>query len=203
MFNFSVAQRRAARIVAGLVLITGAIALLQRGFRDAYLVLGATWAAGAVAYVLAACVHPRRALEHTDERAVASFVLPSVGVVLLLPFTLHAIVSLAFEGTARSFDEWITWTIGMTAPAHLMCALLVWIRAARLARGKHALSTRQVYLWTVVAGCVPGAIFVLPPLVIAVTGLPIALFICGMEPWIVNDRFAATQSALPRAIAVA
>jgi hypothetical protein len=206
MFKFSVRGQRVGRIAFGVVLLAGA-GLLTHWLgtagepRSALVIVGA-WAAAFVAYAIAGKLGSRRALAHADELATASLVVPSVGAALLMPLTLHLPFALAMTRDLDGFDGWAELSVFLTGPTHLALAALVALRARQLARGTRAIRTTVIFLICVGVSCVPFGIYILPPIVVAMTGAPIAGLIELMESLAARDRVKAVAEALPHAIAV-
>jgi hypothetical protein len=198
--------RRVGRIALGAVLFAGAAILVQRieatDRPRAALVLAVTWAAAFAAYAIAGWLGSRRSLDHADELAVPSLVVPCVGAALLLPLTLHLPFVVGLASRRDAFDTWAAVGLIITGPTHLVFAALVGQRARQLATGAIAISARRIYGICVGVSCLPFAIFVLPPFVVAVTGLPLAAGIHLMEGLATRDRLRAAAEALPRATAV-
>jgi hypothetical protein len=198
--------KRVGRIAAGAVLIAGAGVLVHRLVDGAeprsQWVIPAVWAAAIVAYLVAGWIGSRRTLDHADELAVPGLVVPSVGAALLLPLTLHLAVAAAIAYPLREFDGWVLISVVFTGPTHLVLALLVGQRARQLATGVPALSPAKIYGICVGVSCLPFAILVLPPLVVGLTGLPMAALMAWMGPLAARDRLHAMREAVPRATAV-
>ena len=175
------AARRAARIAFGLVLIAGAAVLVATwSFDDPIrpspaLVLVASWCA---AFGVAAAVHAivaRAPVVRESARLVdASVVVPTVGIALLLPLTLHLVVWVVLawldhEPRLDSFDRWAAISIALVGHTHVVLALLAGFRASQLVKGRRPIRICTIYLTCVVISLVP---FIVPAVVVAVTGLP-------------------------------
>jgi hypothetical protein len=205
-WRLSVRGKRVGRIAAGAVLITGAawlVYLLAEVHRPrvAY-TIPAIWAAAAAIYLLGAALGSRRTLDHSGELAVSALVVPAVGAALMLPLTLHLLVGVVISSTPRGFDEWAGLSVLFTGPTHLVLAALVARRARQLATGLPAISPAKIYGICVAVSCLPFAIFVLPPFLVGLTGLPLAALMSLMAPLAERDRRAAADEALPRAAVV-
>lgn len=190
--------RAVGRIVFGVVTIVGAAILVDRLIHrpepHAVKVLGATWT---VAFVAGWIVQQ---LELATKRAgsdllAASFAVPAVGVALLLPLTLHLPVALALGVGVAGFDKWAQLSLYVTAPAHLTFAFLAALRAIRLAQGRPAVSTRRIYVTTLIVSAIP---FVIPPLLVGFTGLAIIPLLDHMARMIEREL----TPPLPTAIVV-
>lgn len=188
---------RTSWILAGIVLIAGAVMLALDSYayafgdpvRPASHVIGWTWAAAVAAFVVGCVIRDR-----DDRRSVAAAVLPSVGIALVLPLTIHLVVATLLYPT-RSFDEWVKYSLLLVSVAHLVFAFLVGLRAAAIAQGRQPISVGTIYYATVCTGGVPGLVLVLPLVLVALTGLPILPLLHGMERW------CAPRHRLPFAIA--
>ncbi|HWO19211.1 MAG TPA: hypothetical protein VNO30_10550 [Kofleriaceae bacterium] len=206
MFKFSVRGQRVGRIVFGVVLLAGVGVLTHRlaTARAPWvaLVIVATWAAAFAAYAIAGRLGARRALAHEGELRAASLILPSVGAALLLPLTLHLPFAFALTRDLRDFDGWAELSMFLTGPTHLALAALVACRAWQLARGSRPIRTTAIFLICVAVSCVPFGIYVLPPILVAITGAPIAGLIELSESLAERDRVKGGVEALPHAIAV-
>ncbi|NVB80138.1 MAG: hypothetical protein HOV81_17220 [Kofleriaceae bacterium] len=149
--------------------------------------------------------------ELADERQrVAALVLPAIGIALIAPLTVHAIVVLLvnldhvatwslLRHALEQFDGWAVASLALTGPAHVTFAALVGVRANRLAKGAIPVTVKTIYLATVIAACVPGILVVVPPFVVALTGLPMLPLLYWMEG--VAERDREPRIALPTAVA--
>ena len=205
-WKLSVHGKRVGRIAAGATLIVGAAALVYllaetRRPNVAY-AIPVIWAAAAVAYVLGAVLGSRRTLDHALELAVPGLAVPAAGVALMLPLTLHLLVGVAFLSAVRHFDDWAAMSAIFTGPTHLVLAALVAQRAQQLATGVPAMTPAKIYGICVGVSCLPFAILVLPPFLVALTGLPLAALMGWMGPLAMRDRLSADLEALPRATMV-
>lgn len=188
---------RTSWILAGLVLIAGAIMLALNTYayafgdsaRPASHVIGWTWSAAAAAFVLGCVIRDR-----DDRDSVAAAVLPSVGIALVLPLTIHLVIATLLYPT-RSFDEWVQYSLLLVSVAHLVFAVLVGLRAAAIAQQRPPISVGTIYYATVCTAGVPGLVLVLPLVLVALTGLPILPLLHGMKRW------CAPRHHLPFAIA--
>jgi hypothetical protein len=212
------AARRAATATAGVVLIAGAALMVATAFPRVFhierlahasydLVFG-TWSAallaGALTYTI---VRLSPTASARPMRPARPFVLLSVGAALMLPLTLHAIAGLViWSESARDFHQWIALSLMLTPTAHLMFAAIAGARAAQLANGQPAASLKWVYGVTVAVSAVPfGLLYMLPPILVAITGLPILPLLRLMERYAAYDRNAieVPRAHAPRAPVVA
>lgn len=162
----------------------------------------ATWIAALASAVCAgpiARLHPWASprLSQDDGLLVASLVLPAAGLAACVPVTMHMPIVLAVSGS-EMFDVWCTRSVGLVAHAHVLLAVLVAHRASSVvARAERAHRTPSVglrhpcapcevtkdddaatsaaiYVLTILVSAVPfGLSHVMPPLLFALTGLPV------------------------------
>jgi hypothetical protein len=177
----------------------------------AWQILLGTWlAAFATAALVRALTNGIAAAEPNelaeDRQRVAALTVPAFGIALIAPLTVHAIVFLlanlgagASPHAAEGFDDWVVLSLLLTGPAHVTFATLVGRRAKQLARGAIEISVRTIYIGTVIAACVPGIVLLLPPVVVALTGLPMLPLLYWMPRIAVRDREPRVE--LPTAIA--
>jgi len=137
--------------------------------------------------------------ERADVLERASVSRPMIAIALLAPLTIHLIVY-GLVGQLRGldgFDRWIGLSLVVVGHAHLTLAYLGW----RFAKNAHALyrgdiargaagSGWSAYGYTVLASALPGAfLYLLPPILTAVTGLFIASPLFGaMTRALVRER---------------
>jgi hypothetical protein len=202
-----------ARCAFGAALLVGAAILVATAFQipnarpllHAWMILAGAWAAAVVlGLVVGVAAYHLRARAGGVRLLAWSLVAPTVGVVLTLPLTLHLLVSSVMTIPATAFDDWCVISLILTGPAHITVAALSATRAIRLANGQDAYRPRSIYLWTVVVSCLPFIIFVVPPLVVAVTGLPL-LPLLHLQARIARAEqpLAVQHDALPQARLIA
>lgn len=195
--------RAVGRIVFGVVMLVGGALfverVLHRASPEAAKLLAATWLA---AFVLGwvvrqlAVVVTRDAVP--DRLLAASWALPTLGAALLLPLTLHLGVALALGVDLHTFAGWAKLGLTFTGPAHVVFAAMATLRAVRIAQGRDAISTRRIYVTTVVVSAIPFVIvFFVPPLLVAFTGTAIVPLLDRM-PRIIGEG----RAPLPVAIVV-
>lgn len=188
MATNDVFARRAGRVAFGAVMFAGIPALvihalaarrwdeLPPGSWRAWQIIVATWlfaiAAGLVVRVVVPHLRLRR---EADALRDAALWVPSVGVALLLPLTIHM---MWFTHDARGFEDWVRLSLGMVSHTHLCFAVLVYARARALSRGNEPTSIPRIYLLTCVFALFP---FVFPVLYVAVTGIPIVPLLLWMK----------------------
>jgi hypothetical protein len=205
MFKFTAYGRRVGRIAFGLVLLAGVAVLARRvwAYEEAWsaYAIPATWAAAFAAYAIAGLIGSRRTLDHAGELAVPGLVVPWAGAALLLPLTLHLPFALLLTHDARAFDMWVAMSGIFTGPTHLVLAALVAQRARQLATGARAIDPWRIYGICVAVSCLPFAIFMIPPILVMLTGIPMLAFLIWMKAFARRDRDRARAEALPRATA--
>jgi hypothetical protein len=211
MFSSSLYGRRMGRVVFGAVLFAGAgvfVHQLAQGrafdgepdapFAPASVILLATWALAIVAGAITTIALRKTA---RDPRPVfaASMVVPSVAIALLAPLTLH----LPFVGGGRDFDEWASLSLPITGVTHVLLAVLVAMRAYQLVAGGKAIRPGSIYLVCVAVSCLPFAVlYLLPPALVALTGLPFLPAMAYMQRLVERERAREElEGVLPRATA--
>jgi len=205
MVHDRVIVRRKSRIAFGAVLIAGTITLVTSALghrNDATLIVIVTWAlaiAAGWAVRLFASEGPDR-----DRLGVAGLAVPIAGIALIGPLTLHMPFALLLGSGTRTFDDWVIVSAGITGPAHLAFAAMSMQRASRLARGKPAWRPGSIYAITLIVSCVPFIVlFAIPPILVALTGLPFLPILSVMESIAARERDELAQAShdLPFAIA--
>jgi hypothetical protein len=195
-----VIARRAAQIGFGLVLVLGACLLassaLEVGFRagqpspSPWQLFAMTWIGAFAVYAAVRWAVPGlHRLARRDQLLAASLAVPAFGLALVLPLTVHLPFAAALSGL-DGFDDWAHLAVFVTGPAHVIFAILTAVRAVQLARGRAAVSVQMIFILTVLVSAIPFAVlFLLPPLLVALTGLPIVPLLQSM------DRIAAAERA--------
>jgi len=208
MFNSSLYGRRAGRIAFGTVLFAGTAVLVQRlvhggpllGQAHAWQIIAATWIAAAVVGKIVAVASSGSARD-PQGMFKASVVVPSIGIALLLPLTLQMPFLLG-DGGAAEFDGWAKVSLPIAGATHLVFAALVALRASRLVEGGVArvITPGQIYVIVIAVSCIPFALlYMIPPVIVALTGLPILPLLYAMKNLVERERAAVPE--LPRAIA--
>jgi hypothetical protein len=178
--NVEIASRRAGRIAFGLVLIAGAVLLVFNALHEVVIEpavqVPLTWVC---AFLVAGIVRlaTRRPLpaDRLRARFAPSIVVPSIGIALMAPLSIHLpVVSYLFGVDA--YRDWVEISILVTGLTHVVTATLVGLRAGQLVAGhSRPVGMAAVYLTGVGVSCVPFALlYMIPPAIVAVTGL--ALF---------------------------
>jgi len=204
----------------GPVRLPGPAALAH--LRPGHVVVG-TWLAAIAAGTVARWIALRRGgPPGSDARFAASLIVPTVGIALLLPITLH--LPFVRRLTRYDFDLWALASLWLTWHAHLVFAGLAAQRARRLAAGQPALAPREIYAATVLASCLPvvfltpsqvgfpslmmsmvphSQLAVVPPVIVAITALLCVPLLRAMQRLADRERVEiATARKLPRAVAV-
>ncbi len=212
--NQELIARRVGRIAFGGVLLAGVACLVAsasagrsmwHGPRfEAAQILSGTWLvaliAGAAARAIALRVPTGRG---PGALFVESVVTPVLGMALLLPLTIHLPFALVLSDS-DGFGEWVRVSFWITGTAHVVFALTSTLRGYQLATGRKAWSPGRIFALTVLTSCVPFVVLMgIPPMLVAVTALPILPLLSAMERIVTNERaeIAAAPQALPRAIA--
>jgi hypothetical protein len=208
--------RRIARIVFGGVLLAGVAWLFADAtglHRPPWSVddtfgaartIGATWLVAALAAAVARRLAARVRLSGGPDRLFAeSLMVPAVGIALLLPLTIHLPIALWITDSA-GFDFWVQLSMGITGLPHAVFAFACAVRAYQLVADRRpAWSPRGIYIATVVTSCVPFILlYAIPPVLVALTGLPFIPMMHAMGRIVARERAAAAAAphGLPRAI---
>lgn len=207
--------RRLGRVAFGLVLLVGVAILAGAAWSGspgprgapqlgAMRLFGLTWLiavlAGVVVRTIAARVRWRLAPEALFAESV---MVPTAGIALLLPITLHLPVVL-LVADASAFDVWVRMSLWITGLTHLVFAGLSVRRAHQLVAGEPAITPRKIYVATLITSCVPFVLLcAIPPLVVAITALPFVPMLRAMQRLADRERLEiAAAQKLPRAVAV-
>ena len=207
VFNTSLYGQRVGRIAFGVPLLIGTAVLVQRLGADdprSWLTVLVTWSAAFVACAIARLALARREVAFDDQLATASLVVPSVGIALLLPITLHLPFAVLINGsdTARGYDTWVAFSLGVTWPTHVVFAGLIAIRAIQLTKQRPALSPTLIFVlgtamsWHLIVEW-PLFIVVFIGMIVGATGLPFLGLMKRMETIVEAERLA-----VPPAIAI-
>lgn len=217
--------RRIARIASGVVLQAGMLALVAAAvsgsFRaqpsplNAAQIIGYTWFAaavvGAAAYPIAAALQLRL---RPEALFVPSLTIPVAGVALILPLTLHLLFfaltsGLRFDQLDHGFNDWVQVSLVVTGAAHVVFAALCATRVHELAAGDAAMASPmtppRIFRITVAVSCFPFVLmFGVPPVLVAITGLPILPLLYGMQRVVARERreLAMLPAQPPRATAI-
>lgn len=208
--------RRVGRIAFGVVLLAGVAWLATAAWcgsfgprhamrLDAARMVGLTWLAAVAAGVAVRVIAARVRWSHgADTLFAKSVVVPTLGIALLLPITLHLPVVL-LVADAGAFDFWVIASLWVTGLAHLVFAITCALRGYRLVTGKPAMSPAKIYVATLITSCVPFVVlWAIPPALVAITALPFMPMLHAMERRIARERLEleTISQALPRAVAM-
>lgn len=208
--------RRLGRIASGVVLLLGAASLAGAAWSTstgphgatrlgAVRLIGQTWLIAALVGAVVRAVAARLRWRPTPAALFAeSVMVPTAGIALLLPITLHLPVVLLVGG-ASAFDFWVIASLWITGLAHAVFAGLCVLRARQLVAGRPAVTPRTIYIATLVTACVPFVLlWAIPPVLVAITALPFVPMLHAMQRLVERERaeIAAVPGRLPRAIAV-
>jgi hypothetical protein len=213
-----VIARRIGRIAFGGALVVGALRLVEAavtqhlghgdGAINAYEVIYQSWlsaiALWAVARVVAARVPWHR---NPDFLLAHSVCMPMVGLALLLPLSLHLVwfTPWAAGDDLNRFNDWVQVSMVITGAAHLTLMLGVIWRGRALVAGTPAPTPGEIYAYTIVVSCVPFILLLaIPPLLVAVTGLPFLPLMHRMAKIVERERaeLAHAPHVPPRAVVI-
>ncbi len=144
-------------------------------------------------------------VEHVDRLEHPSVALPLIAWGLLAPLSIHGLVAAPFMGSERflhDFDGWIKASLLLAGVAHLTllvmtCHFASQLRAWQVGDEVARLpSARSVFMVTAVAGLFPGAImFLIPPVLIAVTGVTFVPWTFNHMKWRILEERAQLENA--------
>ncbi len=197
-----VVARRGARTGFGIVLVIGAIVMFTEDRSAAALTMVLTWLAAFTTYGLLSRCHVNPARCEPDTLLRASLVWPTLGVLLMLPLLVHLPIALLVGGV-DSYGAWVTLSYPFTATTTCVAALLGTIRALELADGRTprgVLTPAAIYGLSLGLGLIPYGVFILPPIVIALTGWPFIALFAYQEKLVERER-TMPLAELPAAIA--
>ena len=167
----------------------------------ASVILAGTWVAAVVGGVATTRI-ANAGTRDPEPLFTASLVMPSVGIALLAPLTLQLPFVIAL-GDASEFGEWARLSLIITGATHLVFAALVAARAWRLVAGRPAPGPGLIYATCVAVSCVPFAVlYLIPPALVAITGVPLIKLMRSMETLVERERERARDGDLPRATAL-
>jgi len=207
MAHDQVIAQRTGRVAFGVALLVGVAVLGERAASGrtlhAGIILPISWATAFAAYAGAKRVARRPGVHPDASRLAASLVVPGIGISLTLPLLLHLPIAMLVTGPHR-FDDWVRLSCCAMGPTHLALAILVTVRGIQLTTHGRALTPTRIYWLTVAASCVPWVVFLgIPPLMVAVTGLPFIPLLRHMATIVDRERGEiGAASTLPRAIAL-
>ena len=181
--------RAVGRLAFGTGMLAGTAILLHRLFTVQEAMVGRvivlTWLLSAVAGWIA------HQLAHEfpggSRIFVLSYAVPTLGLASLLPLSIHLAGAHAL-GFAADFDTYVRASLFWVGAAHVAFAILATKRAAQLAQGRVAISTRRVFAITLVVSCSPGVLILMPPVLVGVTCLVLVPLLDRMERVIARER---------------
>ena len=214
--------RRIGRIAFGGALIAGFAVLAAPACWDAFDMLAGihsrdphlshapwtialTWLGAAFVGSVARRIAARLSLSRPPEWLFArSLSVPTLGIALLSPLTLHALAWVPLGLLTRDlmlFDYWAIMSIWITGVAHLVFAVACARRVARLAADQEARSLGSVIAITVVTSCVPFVLLLaIPPILVAFTAMLLLPLLRAIDRVVERERNELAMSPLPRAI---
>jgi hypothetical protein len=204
--NGEILRRRIARTWSGIALLLGALMLAVRvtvgsphGLEPAAILLG-TWFLAFVVY--RAALERRPTACAPDRLARASLIVPTLGLLAVLPLTLH-LPFFALAGALEDFGEWVELALVITAPTTILAGILIAIRGNHLVEGREIKGVLRP--WAIyglgVAALGPGWALVIPGVLIALTALPFVPVLVHMETAVARERAFATANEIPEALA--
>ncbi|HSS01242.1 MAG TPA: hypothetical protein VLM79_29490 [Kofleriaceae bacterium] len=215
--------RRIGRIAFGGALIAGFAVLVAPACWDAYDMLAGiaacdphlshaawtialTWLGAALVGSAASRIAARLSLSRPpDWQFARSLRVPTLGIALLSPLTLHALVWVPLGMLSREvmlFDYWAIMSIWITGVAHLVFAAACARRVSRLAAGESARSLGSVIAITVVVSSVPFVLLLaIPPILVAFTAMLLLPLLRAIDRLVERERKELAIAPLPHAIA--
>lgn len=211
-------SRRLGRVMGGTVLALGPALIFaqyaivhghgERSFINLVPLFALLWvSAGVAAWAgrVFGASNAARAVFADDAFAVASYVVPAVGVAVAAPLSLQAVVGAPFWlvgavsgdfGLAESFDGWVAFALSGTVHVHVAFAVVLGLAAARVARGD--VDARASLTVPVLLSFFPGAILLFPPVLVWITGAILRRWFLGRA-----RQWKRDDDALPGALKTA
>jgi len=198
-----VVARRQARTGFGIVLVVGALAMLVGDEGSAALIMVASWIAAFATYRVLA--HRQVDVERCkpDSFLGSSLVWPTIGMLLMLPLLIHLPFAVLF-GSVEGYGDWVALSYPFTATTTFVAGLLGTIRALQLADGRRPrgiLSPGAIYGVSLLLGMIPFGVFILPPILIALTGAPFISLFAYQEKLVESEVGLEVTPEIPAAIA--
>ena len=195
----SVAPQRSARVAFGGVLVAGSVAMFVNlacgtPVHFATLII-AIWLCALGAGVVARLWSAPLADDDPSRWAGLSLALPSAGIVMMGPLTLHllavpaAMVSRTMA-VMDGFDTWAFWSLVLVGHVHVVCAILAARRGFKLADPtQQAHSVLVIYGVGLALSLVPGIILLaVPTVVVALTGALLLPALTAMDQIAKRER---------------
>lgn len=196
-------DRRAARVGFGQGLLVGAVAAagwfwmveaqpgpMQPNIAWSGIVVAWAWAllGAGLGRLIVAVPMVRRALGD-DGLARASFVVPAVGLAVMAPISLQAVIGALPVLLGANFDAWAVFAVMGTVHVHIAFAIAMGAMAWRLSLGH---PTATAALWpAVLLSLMPGGLIVFPPLLVWFTGVAVSrTFATRARQWFLDDERA-------------
>jgi hypothetical protein len=191
----SLFARAIGRVAAGAVMIVGFACVVPLSFLKVspVAVFGATWLIAGFVYLFARLAVrfgvTERANAH-DRIFGTSFAWLGVGVALLSPLSVHAfLIGVLGDERPEEVASWILMSLVIVGAAHAALACMTAQRVLLLAQGEEPRGLGRVYLLTIAWGCVPGVVlFLIPPLMVALTGLAVLPLLAFLDLAVVHER---------------
>ncbi len=206
--------RRLGRVMGGGVLALGpALVFAQYGLTHAdratslfnlVPLIALLWISAAIARAVGQRFgrsNAARAVFVDDAFAVASYVVPAVGIALVAPLSLQALVGAPFwlvgvvtdnADLRQGFDGWVAFALAGTLHVHIAFAVVLGLAARRLALG--SADDKVPLTLPVMLSFFPGAILLFPPVLVWVTGALLRkLFIARVQRWKLDDDALAPR----------
>jgi hypothetical protein len=209
----TVFARQVGRIAFGVVAIAGAVVLIGRALDvmsgggiwsgrsdaiDAAIIIAITWPSALIAAVVARrLARSSHGSRRPDRLLAASLAIPGVGIALLAPISCHLVF---FVRNTSGFDDWVVLTVVVAGVAHVVFAALTAMRGVQLARGASRLTPNVIYGLVVLAACIPYGMYVVPPILVAFTGIPFWAMLDHMQRLAEREREVIPE--LPIAVAL-
>jgi hypothetical protein len=211
MFRTQEGRATRARAGFGIVLVIGAVVMFLRNLDglfpitvlpNATVIMALTWLSAFAAYGLLS--RRRVDVEHAPQAFLkSSLVWPTLGLILMLPLLVHMPFALLIGGM-DGFDDWVAISYPFTATTTFAAALLGTLRALELADGRRPtgiLRPGAIYGMSLLLGLFPYGVFIIPPILIAITGAPFISLFGYQETVAARERELSSVPEIPAAIA--
>jgi hypothetical protein len=178
------------RSAFGAVLVVAAVVVVvsaATGMLTPRAVLLVAWPVAAIACAVAQIIG--RNLRFDVGGVRRSLVLPAMGVSLVAPLTMHALLSPLFGATSHDFLEWTGVSLILTAHVHVQLAVLASRALVRRQTGLPATSTAGLVGWCALASVIPVGAFAYvgdrgldSPVLMALAGAGVAVQVLVLGP---------------------